>query len=253
MSDTERKLSPAEFLAALNKQNSSASQVSDAAANALEAFDDLDLDELADEDPAADLDAESDDDLSPDLIEDSSDSAAAKDSRLAELFERVNTLLGDSSELDATRTYKPAVPESLEETGLTFEEVERLIVKFLLSKGSATGRRVCLQVCLPFHIVDPILKQLKQEQVLAIKGAAEMGDYEFTITERGRERARRYIEECSYFGSAPVSLSDYLKAMEAQSINKQEASEEDLRNAFADLIISDKMLQKLGPAINSGR
>jgi predicted ATPase with chaperone activity len=41
--------------------------------------------------------------------------------------------------------------------------------------------------------------------------------------------------------------------MEAQSIAKQDASEQDLRRAFSDLLISEEMLAKLGPAINSGR
>jgi len=176
---------------------------------------------------------------------------AGANSHLTELFERVNMLLGGSKASDGV--FRPHAPESLQETGLTFEEVERLILKFLLSKGSATGRNICGQIRLPFPIVDPILKQLKQEQLVTFRGAAEMGDYEFGITDYGRDRPRRYNEECTYFGSAPVPLHDYLKAMESQSIAKQEATEEDLRAAFSDLIISEKMLQRLGPAINSGR
>ena len=166
--------------------------------------------------------------------------------QLTELFERVSSLLGGSKEEDDV--FRPRSPETLQETGLRFEEVERLILKFLLAKGSATGRGVCAQIRLPFQIVDPILKQLKQDQVVTFKGTAEMGDYEFGITDYGRDRARRYSEECTYYGSAPVTLFDYLKAMENQSIAKQEATEEDLKNAFSDLIISEKMFERLGPA-----
>jgi len=54
-------------------------------------------------------------------------------------------------------------------------------------------------------------------------------------------------------GSCPASLPDYLKAMSAQSIAKQYVSKEDLKEAFSDLIMNKKMLDKLGPAINSGR
>jgi predicted ATPase with chaperone activity len=80
-----------------------------------------------------------------------------------------------------------------------------------------------------------------------------MGDYEYALTELGRERARRYTEECTYYGAAPVTLRDYLNAMAGQSIARQHATPDDLKEAFADLVISDKMLGKLGPAINSGR
>jgi hypothetical protein len=170
---------------------------------------------------------------------------------LAELFDRVNTLLGGDG--DGDEKFRPKAVETLQQTGLTFEEVERIILKYLMSKGSSTGRNICTQICLPFQVVDPILKQLKHQQLLAFKGAAEMGDYEFTITESGRDRAFRYSQECTFFGAAPVSLREYLKAMEAQSVTKQEATEEDLKEAFSDLIISPKMLDRLGPAVNSGR
>src|SRR6185369_7260764 len=94
---------------------------------------------------------------------------------------------------------------------------------------------------------------LKKEQLVVFKGTATMNDYEYALTDLGRERARRYVEECTYFGAAPVCLKDYLAAMASQSIAKQHATQADLEEAFSDLIINKKMLDKLGPAINSGR
>ncbi len=174
------------------------------------------------------------------------------DPRLNDLFQRVQSLLGGKTD-NKDGSFTPKEPETLDETGLTMEEVERLILKFLLAKGGVTGRRIAQQICLPYGIVEPMLKTLKREQLLVFLGTAEMGDYEFGITEVGRERARRYAAECTYYGSAPVSLEDYLKAMEAQSIAKQTVSEDDLKDAFSDLLINEAMLDKLGPAINSGR
>lgn len=171
---------------------------------------------------------------------------------LASLFERVNNLLGAalSQEPDA---WFPSEPNSLDQTGLTPEEVERLILKFLAAKGSASGRKISQQTCLPFAIIEPLLKDLKQKQLLVFKGATTMGDYDYAVTEMGKERARRYSEECTYFGAAPVSLSDYLKSTAAQTITRHHANEDNLRHAFADLILNKSMLNKLGPAINSGR
>lgn len=174
------------------------------------------------------------------------------DPRMNELFNRVKSLLGGQAE-NGEGGFTPKEPESLDETGLTFEEIERLILKYLLAKGGMTGRRIAQQICLPYGIVEPILKSLKRDQMLVFLGTAEMGDYEFGITEVGRDRARRYVSECTYFGSAPVPLEDYLKAMEAQSIAKQTVTEADLKEAFSDLLINEAMMEKLGPAINSGR
>jgi len=41
--------------------------------------------------------------------------------------------------------------------------------------------------------------------------------------------------------------------MQAQSVANQTIKEEDLKRAFTDLIINQRMLDRLGPAINSGR
>ncbi|MGE0376630.1 MAG: AAA family ATPase [Planctomycetaceae bacterium] len=177
--------------------------------------------------------------------------AARGNSQLFELFERVNNLLGGTNV--SADAFHPACPESLEKARLTTEDVERLVLKFLLQRGSASGREISRQIKLPFALIDPLLRAWKKEQLIAFKGAAEAGDYVFVITDTGRDRAKRYQEECSYFGSAPVCLEDYLKAMEAQSVAKQGVTEDDLRRAFSDLLISDGMLECLGPAINSGR
>lgn len=178
--------------------------------------------------------------------------AARGDSQLVALFDRVEALLGAPA-ATAEEPWFPRVPERLEETGLTASDVERLVLKYLFAKGAATGRAVCQQIRLSFGIVDPVLRGLKFDQLLAYVGTAEMGDYEYTITEMGRERARRYIEECTYYGAAPVGLRDYLKAMEVQSIGQQQVTERDLQEAFSDLLIGPDLLESLGPAINSGR
>lgn len=255
MADAKGKLSPAEFLAALKGREAPARPTPKSA----DPLDGLDFSDL-NEEPGGDVAVETLDDGSGEdgaqrrtSARKPANVAAVKGSaRLSELFDRVNSLLGGKAG-DGSEVFRPACPETLADTGLTGEDVERLVLKFMLAKGTAPGRAICNQIRLPFQIVEPMLKQLKQEQILAFKGAAEMGDYEYAITDFGRDRARRYAEECTYFGSAPVTLGDYLKAMAAQSIAKQEATEEDLHKGFQDLIMSKKMLEKLGPAINSGR
>jgi len=172
--------------------------------------------------------------------------------RLTELFERVANLLGNE-EANSEGGFKPKAPESLEEAKLSADDVERLVLKFLLARGAATGREIAGQVCLPYPLVEPVLRDLKMQQFVGYRGAAEMGDYEFAITDAGRERARLYAEDCTYFGAAPVSLADYLRSTAAQTIARQEATETDLKEAFSDLIISPDMLNRLGPAVNSGR
>lgn len=173
--------------------------------------------------------------------------------QLTALFDRVNTLLGDTDPQADGPGFYPRAPQSIKDSGLTSASIERLVLKLLYAIGQATGRDICSQIKLPYPIVEPLFKQLKQDMLITFAGAGVAGDYNFIITERGRDRGRRYTEECTYFGAAPVCLNDYLKSMSAQSIAKEEATVDDLKSAFSDLLIDERMLDRLGPAVNSGR
>jgi len=149
--------------------------------------------------------------------------------------------------------YIPLEPSTIRDAGLSDTEVESLILKYLLSRGDGTGRDVSEQIKLPFILLDPILRQLKFDQLLVYRGSAPMNDYVYQLTDLGRERARRFMDHCTYFGSAPVSLADYIDGVKAQSLEGQHPSADDLKRAFSDILVSERMLRRLGPAINSGR
>ncbi len=150
-------------------------------------------------------------------------------------------------------TFAPIEPESFRDAGLTDSEVEALILKFLLARGDATGREIADQVKLPFILVDELLRAMKNDQLVVHKGSAPMNDYQYRMTDFGRERGRRYSAHCTYFGSAPVSLHDYIASVAEQSLSGQQPTAEDLRRAFDDLLLSKRMFDSLGPAVNSGR
>ncbi|NLZ02220.1 MAG: AAA family ATPase [Pirellulaceae bacterium] len=144
-------------------------------------------------------------------------------------------------------------PRSFRHAQLTDSAVESLILKYLLARGDASGRDIAEQIRLPFVLVDALLRQLKIDQLVVHRGAAPMNDYQYQLSELGRERGRRYFEQCSYFGSAPVALADYLAGVQAQSLAGQHPTAEALHAAFADLLLNKRMLDRLGPAISSGR
>ena len=152
-----------------------------------------------------------------------------------------------------TNTFKPKEPTTFAEAGISSASVEELICKFLLARGEASIRDISDQVCLPFNLVDEIVVRLKAEQVLGYIDQAAMNDYICRLTEMGRDRAQRYSDMCSYFGSAPVNFESYVASVEAQTINDQNPTQEDLERAFSDLLIDPQLMVKLGPAVNSGK
>jgi len=149
--------------------------------------------------------------------------------------------------------YYPVEPTSFAEAGISDSEVEALVLKFLLGRSEGSGRVIADQVKLSFLLIEVLLNSMKYERLVGHRGSAAMNDYVYELTDIGRERARRHVGHCSYFGAAPVPLSQYSPSVAAQSLTKQHPMVDDLKRAFSDLLIGPNMLKRLGPAINSGR
>ena len=147
----------------------------------------------------------------------------------------------------------PLEPESLEQACLSVSLVEELIMKFLYTRSEAEGRTIADQIRLSFRLITPILAKLKSQQMIVYSSTTSVNDYVYVLSEAGRERARRYLQKTTYFGAAPVTLSEYIQAVKLQSVEQQHPTREQLQKAFSDLLISPEMLSKLGPAVNSGR
>jgi predicted ATPase with chaperone activity len=149
-------------------------------------------------------------------------------------------------------SFRPAEPKTIEETGLTATLIENLILKYVLMIGSASGRQCADNVCLPFRLVEPLFNSLRQRQLLINSSSAQLGDFVYTLTDQGRQRAKAAMEQCSYIGAAPVPLEDYVVSVEAQTIRAEAPQKRHLMKAFADVSVEPGMLEMLGPAVNSG-
>src|SRR5581483_8042482 len=74
----------------------------------------------------------------------------------------------------------------------------------------------------------------------------------YTLSSKGKTRALECMEKTWYRGMLPVPLERYVASIKAQSIRNVTVTSDTIRGAFSDLIIKDRMLDQLGPAINSG-
>ncbi|MFN2433410.1 MAG: ATP-binding protein [Gemmatimonadota bacterium] len=149
----------------------------------------------------------------------------------------------------------PPLPSRFEDTGLTEDLVLELLIKALYSQGELTAVRISQDVALPFVIVDPLLEHLKREQEVEVKGVDGNGRafYRYAITGHGRERAREALERCQYVGPAPVPLQVYAEWVRRQTVNTTRISWEDMTRGFSNLVLSNRFLMMLGPAVNSGK
>ncbi len=149
--------------------------------------------------------------------------------------------------------FVPRPPQSIAEAGLSQNEIESLVLKFLLHAGSAAGRDIADQLKLPFPLLEPLLQDLKTTRVVIYKSAAPMGDYLYELTDIGSDRARRYLRHCSYFGAAPVRLDAYVRSVRAQSLSKVCVEMQRVRQAFSDLNLSASILERIAQAMTSAK
>lgn len=147
----------------------------------------------------------------------------------------------------------PPIPQTLEETGLSPILLEDLILKLLLNKGVLSGREIADEICLPFKIIQPLMSDMKARMLVSHRTTATLGDFYYILTEQGKQTAILAKEYCAYVGPAPVVFEDYLESISFQSIRNEAPRIEDLRRAYSDIIVSDEVLDIIGPAINSGR
>ncbi|MDZ4658057.1 MAG: AAA family ATPase [Bythopirellula sp.] len=147
----------------------------------------------------------------------------------------------------------PVEPETLADTGLNEHELEALVLKSLLKRGTISGRGISESLHLPRPILQQPLERLRAELMIGIKGSSGLEDFVFQLTEAGFDRARRENQQCSYVGSAPVPLETYLAAIAEQSLQSSQLDVQKLKEAFRELRLSDVLLSQLGQAINDGR
>lgn len=167
--------------------------------------------------------------------------------------------LGDPPPKDLQSTYigkayTPAVPTTLEETGLNHGMIYEMVLKAVYNRGRPTGGEIARDLGLTYELLNPILQEMRQKELLDVVGQKGIGEltYEYILkSPRGQQASEDALNKSEYFGPAPVNFRDYLKSVEAQTLKNLVVTRRNIRQAFSDLIITDAVLNEVGPAINS--
>ena len=161
--------------------------------------------------------------------------------------------LPDGFKPSGDEPWRPSEPVDLRNAGVNETLLEAVIYRFLINVGEAEGREIADQVKLPFTMIEGLLARLKMEQHVAYKSTTATHDYVHVLTETGRKIARSHVRDSTYYGACPVPLRDYIASVQYQAIDGQRPRKGDLQHAFRDLLIGPRMLEKIGPAVASGR
>ncbi|WP_246166950.1 ATPase [Oryzomonas japonica] len=149
----------------------------------------------------------------------------------------------------------PKPPTTIERTGLQLTFITDLATKHILFMGEFDQQELAERICLPVNLVDKVMEQLRRAKLVEVLGAGgySSGTYRYLITDAGKKRAQELLDICRYVGPTPVSLDDYVRMVDGQTIRLVAIDQQQINEAFAHLVVSPQLLKTIGPAISSGR
>jgi len=149
----------------------------------------------------------------------------------------------------------PKVPQNINETGLELSFIADLVIKHVMFLGEFTLPDVVSRVKLPIGVLNSAIEVLRNNYLIEVKGASQLGtiSYKYAISNKGKIRGTDLLNICRYVGPAPVTLGQYQDVTQMQSVKNILVREDTLRDAFSYIVVDEKLLQRIGPAISSGR
>ena len=145
----------------------------------------------------------------------------------------------------------PDAPKTLEDTGLSSELVYHVLTRTMHASGAQTGSELAHRLGVTFAVIEPLIELLKRDRHCEISGGAiAPQSYMYRLTEAGHSRAAEFSEQSQYVGSLPVPLAQYASYMAAfHKAATPQVTRRAVREAFKNLVLTDRVLDQLGPAI----
>lgn len=158
-------------------------------------------------------------------------------------------------DIDAVLRLIPVAPASPAETGVPRPLLLNLLLKAIYDAGVDTEADMGELLALSPAIVSDLLDEAATRHLVAPAGPGLMlsSQPRYLLTVAGMEWAQAAMRQNGYVGPAPVPLDDFRRQVERQKITNERVTQADIELAFGDIEVDAEMIERLGPAINSGR
>ena len=151
--------------------------------------------------------------------------------------------------------HAPPPPRSIAETGLEPGFLVDLMVKTIYRMGLELPSEIGREIKLPVGIVIKLIEaaqSTKLMQTLGQLGASMTAEMRYALTGKGREWALESLAQSEWIGPAPVTLRSCSDQIINQSIRRETLTRPMLAEVFSELTLPPELMEKLGPAANSG-
>ncbi len=145
--------------------------------------------------------------------------------------------------------FAPGIPYTEEQLDIPRSLVVDLILKRVYAEGESTLTSLRHSLKLSHPVIESVFHHLRRHQMVEVRGMLGE-DYRFVLSEAGRQFAIDRLRITQYSGAAPVSLRAYNEAVRRQAA-QVEIRRDRLQKALHDIVVTDDMLDQLGPAIVS--
>lgn len=145
----------------------------------------------------------------------------------------------------------PPTPASL---GLPLRLLRDLVLKLMARRQLQRLGDLAAAMGLPAQTVELALHGLRRDARVEVRhrGALE-ADVSYDLTQAGRDEAAAALDRSGYCGPAPVTLADYAAQALRQALPRESLTRHRAEAAFADLIVPEGVLERVGPALASRR
>ena len=159
-------------------------------------------------------------------------------------------------QIDKVLDEAPQAPVSLADTGVDPVFLLELAIKGMYTENLETASQIAESIKLSSTIVNQLLQVAKErklvESLASASSGGSMAEMRMTLTRAGRDWAADAMTRGQYFGPAPVSLDDYQERIQRQRVTNEHVTRKQLDEAFAGLVMTERFINRLGPAVNSG-
>jgi hypothetical protein len=145
-------------------------------------------------------------------------------------------------------------PTTIAQTGLSLTFLADLLSRHFVTAGVLATSQIIERMGLAGPVINHVLNFMRSEGRIEVRSRQGLdAELRYGLTDKGRHEANDAMERSGYVGPAPVPLADYVALVAKQSVHGHRVTREAVHDAFAGIVISEEMLDRLGPAMNSRR
>ena len=150
----------------------------------------------------------------------------------------------------------PKPINSIKDLNISKNFIHEMILKILYAEGVKLGKEISNIIHISFNQIEDELLYLKSRELVivtsSVGGTTGYHAMKFELSSKGRAMAKEFFNVRPYIGPLPVQMADYIESVKSQKVNNTSVTIDHVKSLFKKMILKKELLQKLGPAINSG-